>query len=83
MLIKINYFSGWHILKDMKWSLCDSLKYFILGLSLWRAAAVITVKKERKHTTFQNFGVNKVFFKEIIKLIKSDKKFVTKDYDFK
>lgn len=49
MLIKINYFSGWHILKDMKWSLRDSLKYFILGLSLWRAAAVITVKKERKH----------------------------------
>ncbi len=40
-------------------------------------------KKGKKTHNLSNFGVNKVFFKEIIKLIKSDKKFVTKDYDFK
>lgn len=50
--VKVKYFSRWHSLKDIK-CLRDSLKYFYLGIFLWRAAAVITEKRERKKQPFK------------------------------
>lgn len=73
MLIKINFLRVAYFERhEMKstWS----TEIFHLRSFPMKSCSSNHKKKIGNKTTFQSFGVNKVFYKEIIKLIKSDKR---------